>query len=283
LNKTLNNQKDFWSGKGGEVWVKNQISMDLTLAPLGDEALSKLDIRENSSVLDVGCGCGTTTIEIAKKLGSIGRVTGVDISIPMINKANINLESTKLHNIKFILSDVEQNDLTANFNDAIYSRFGVMFFNNPEKAFHNIFNSLNIRGRISFVCWQKPTLNPWQYIAMQSIKRFIQLPETPKEGPGPFSFKDKNYILDLMKKTNFKKISITNLEKEIYFFKNHTIVEAAQNYLSINPTVKKLIDENSQIVKTKILDSIIESFLPYHTKEGLKFPSSCWVVEGNKK
>ena len=83
-------QKDFWSGKGGDYWVEKQSEMDIMLNPLGEKALAKLDLQSNSKVLDIGCGCGATTLEIAKVV-SEGTVTGLDISVPMLDLSLIHI------------------------------------------------------------------------------------------------------------------------------------------------------------------------------------------------
>ena len=80
MSEVNKNQKDFWSGKGGDIWVERQNSMDTMLSPLGEAALKKLNFNEEKNILDIGCGCGHTTLSIAKRIGPSGNVIGLYIS-----------------------------------------------------------------------------------------------------------------------------------------------------------------------------------------------------------
>ncbi len=93
-------QKQFWSGAGGDVWVDKQREMDIMLNPLGQKAIEQLILEEHTKILDIGCGCGATTIEIAKMIPK-GHVTGLDISIPMLDRAEKFASEMSLSNIDF--------------------------------------------------------------------------------------------------------------------------------------------------------------------------------------
>ena len=199
-------QKEFWSGSGGDVWVDKQSEMDIMLNPLGTRAISKLDLSGVTKIIDIGCGCGATTLEIAQQLES-GEIIGVDISEPMLDRATQNASYQSLSNASFQFLDVQVDDMPSDYEIA-FSRFGVMFFEDPYQAFSNINNSLKENGQLCFVCWQNPSLNPWQSLSIQVIKEFLDLPSPPAKSPGPFAFEDKNYIKDILDKSNFKDIEI---------------------------------------------------------------------------
>ena len=101
-------QKVFWSGKGGEIWVTKQDSMDIMLSPLGEEAIKKLNLSSNENVLDIGCGCGSTTISIANEILNNGTISGIDISVPMIEKAKRSVNDLSISNIDFFVKDVQK-------------------------------------------------------------------------------------------------------------------------------------------------------------------------------
>ena len=186
-------QKDFWSGKGGDYWVEKQSEMDIMLNPLGEKALAKLDLQSNSKVLDIGCGCGATTLEIAQ-IVSEGAVTGLDISVPMLHKAKSEAKIQGIANVDFKVVDVQVEQLAYEEYDSVYSRFGVMFFDDPFEAFKNIFSSVRVGGQLSFVCWQDPSLNPWQSLSLQVIRGYLDMPSPPPRSPGPFAFHEKDYV-----------------------------------------------------------------------------------------
>ena len=178
------------------VWVNKQSEMDIMLNPLGTKAISKLDLSRATKIIDIGCGCGATTIEIAKQLEE-GEIIGVDISEPMLARAAKNASDQSLSNANFQVLDVQVDDMPSDF-DIAFSRFGVMFFEDPYHAFSNIYKSLKDNGQLSFVCWQNPSLNPWQSLSLQVIKEYLDLPSPPPKSPGPFAFEDKNYISDIL-------------------------------------------------------------------------------------
>ena len=275
-------QKAFWSGKGGEIWVTKQDSMDIMLSPLGEEAIKKLNLSSNENVLDIGCGCGSTTISIANEILNNGTISGIDISIPMIEKAKRSVNDLSISNIDFFVKDVQTENLGKNIFSSAYSRFGVMFFDDPFKAFSNILTSLKESGKLTFVCWQSPKLNPWQSLSVQAVREFIDLPSPPKRNPGPFAFQEKDYVNDILKKAGFKDIQIDDFQREIDMFYGKALEEAAADYLSINPVINEMLKESSQEIRKSVSDSLIEAFRPFYNENRLTFPSATWIVSARK-
>ena len=276
-------QKDFWSGKGGDVWVKRQQAMDTMLNPLGEAALKKLELNEDSNVLDIGCGCGNTTLSIAEKIKPSGRVTGLDISKPMLQRAIESAQNRSLENISFQCLDVQTEDFGVNTFNAAFSRFGVMFFEDPVAAFRNINKSLLSRSPLSFICWQSPIQNPWQSLFVQEVKKFIDLPSPPPRSPGPFAFMESDYVNSILENSNFENVEIVGYEAEVNMFSGRSLSDAVQDYTSINPVVTEMLKDSTVELKERILNSVIEVFSPYFSEKGLIFSSATWIVTANKK
>ena len=273
-------QKEFWSGSGGDVWVNKQSEMDIMLNPLGTKAISKLDLSKATKIIDIGCGCGATTLEIAKQLGE-GEIIGVDISEPMLAKAAKNASDQSLSNADFQVLDVQVDDMPSDF-DIAFSRFGVMFFEDPYQAFSNIYKSLKVNGQLSFVCWQNSSLNPWQTLSLQVIKEYLDLPSPPPKSPGPFAFEDKNYISDILNQSNFKDIEIEGNQEDILMSSGKSIEEACEDYLTINPVVTEMLKNSKEELKDEILQALILKFSEFHNGDGLLFPSATWIVTARK-
>ena len=276
-----NKQKQFWSGAGGDVWVNKQKEMDIMLNPLGTRAIDKLDLNQETKILDIGCGCGATTLEIAKKIKD-GTITGVDISEPMLKKASQNAAALELSNTSFQVLDVQVDKMPSNDFDIAFSRFGVMFFEDPFEAFSNISKSLKENGQLSFVCWQNPSLNPWQSLSIQVIKQFLDLPAPPPKSPGPFAFEDKTYIQEILEQSNFKDIVIDDNQEDIVMFSGKSIQEACEDYLTINPVVTEMLENSEEKLKEEILVALIDKFSDFHNGDGLLFPSATWIVTARK-
>lgn len=276
-------QKDFWSGKGGDIWVKRQQAMDTMLNPLGEAALKKLELNEDSNVLDIGCGCGNTTLNIAEKIKPSGRVTGLDISKPMLQRAIESAQNRSLENTSFQCLDVQTEDFGVNTFNAAFSRFGVMFFEDPVAAFRNINKSLLSRSPLSFICWQSPIQNPWQSLFVQEVKKFIDLPSPPPRSPGPFAFMESDYVNSILENSNFENVEIVGYEAEVNMFSGRSLSDAVQDYTSINPVVTEMLKDSTVELKERILNSVIEVFSPYFSEKGLIFSSATWIVTANKK
>jgi len=276
------NQKDFWSGKGGDIWVERQNAMDTMLSPLGEAALNKLNFNEKENVLDIGCGCGHTTLNIAKRIGPSGKVTGLDISEPMLKRAKESAIEMSITNTSFKCVDVQTEDLGDQVYSAAFSRFGVMFFEDSITAFKNINKSLMSGSSLSFVCWQSPAVNPWQSLFIQEIKKFLDLPSPPPRSPGPFAFMESEYVSSILEESKFQDITIEGYEAEVNMFSGRSLSDSVKDYISINPVVSGMLKESSENKVTEILNSATEAFSPYYTEKGLIFPSATWLVTARK-
>jgi len=282
MSEVNKNQKDFWSGKGGDIWVERQNAMDTMLSPLGEAALNKLNFNEKENVLDIGCGCGHTTLNIAKRIGSSGNVTGLDISEPMLKRAKESAVEMSITNTSFKCVDVQTEDLGDQVYSAAFSRFGVMFFEDSITAFKNINKSLMSGSSLSFVCWQSPAVNPWQSLFIQEIKKFLDLPSPPPRSPGPFAFMESEYVSSILEESKFQDITIEGYEAEVNMFSGRSLSDSVKDYISINPVVSGMLKESSENKVTEILNSATEAFSPYYTEKGLIFPSATWLVTARK-
>jgi ubiquinone/menaquinone biosynthesis C-methylase UbiE len=274
-------QKQFWSGAGGDVWVDKQREMDIMLNPLGERVIQGLDLKEETKILDIGCGCGATTLEIAKIVNQ-GEVIGVDISEPMLERATQTASDMALTNISYQVKDVQVDEMPNNYFDIAFSRFGVMFFEDPFEAFNNINHSLKDDGQLSFVCWQHASLNPWQSLSIQVIKEFLDLPAPPPKSPGPFAFEDKSYIEEILNASGFRDIEIKDNQEDIVMFSGKSIREACEDYLTINPVVTEMLKNSPSELREEILEALIGKFSNYHKDDGLLFPSATWIVTAKK-
>ena len=282
MSEVNKNQKDFWSGKGGDIWVERQNAMDTMLSPLGEAALNKLNFNEEENVLDIGCGCGHTTLNIAKRIGPSGNVTGLDISEPMLKRAKESAVEMSITNTSFKCVDVQIEDLGDQIYSAAFSRFGVMFFEDSIAAFKNINKSLISGGYLSFVCWQSPAVNPWQSLFIQEVKKFLDLPSPPPRSPGPFAFMESEYVSSILEESKFQDITIEGHEVEVNMFSGRSLSDSVKDYISINPVVTQMLKESSENQIAEIVNSGIEAFSPYYSEKGLIFPSATWLVTARK-
>ena len=273
-------QKEFWSGKGGNSWIKDKENMDRMLFDYGNAALNLIKATSGTNIVDIGCGTGKTTEILSNLVGNSGLVSGLDISEKFIKYAKENINQK---NIEFKVSDIQNDTLPLLFYNCAFSRFGVMFFENPKMAFQNIYNSLKINGTLSFVCWQNPKRNPWHSLTQKIISSHFDVPPAPEiKSPSPFAFQDKEYIFEILKNSNFTKIDINEFNKEMIWFPGQDLEYAANAMLERNPVISEQVQHLNTKEINNIINELINAYTPYYNGD-LKFPSSTWIVKAEKE
>ena len=275
-------QKDYWTNSAGKLWVKDKVEKDNMLEPLGNYALSKFNIIEGMNVLDIGCGTGITSTQIAKKINNIGYVTGLDFSETMINEAIKYSEKLGIKNINFAVKDIQNEELKILEYDAAFSRFGVMFFSNPIMAFKNIYSALKKNGILTFICWQSQKENLWYNSGLEIVKKYIDVPLPKENSPGPFAYADKSYIHNILTNSGYKDIEFYSYEKDIELFKGLTLESAIRQYIESTPIFKEKILILGALDKEKIFLEIKDIWEPYFKDKHLLFPSKTWVIKCKK-
>ncbi len=264
-------QKEFWNGSAGDVWVEAQGVMDYMLAPLSDATIAAAAPQSNEKIIDVGCGCGATTLAIAESGAS---VWGVDISEPMVARARD--RAVDLDNISFSVADASLVKYAPEHH-LIFSRFGVMFFDDPEAAFSNLRSALVQGGRLTFVCWQSPKQNPFMSVAGKAVRRYMPESEQrdPRE-PGPFAFADRSWIIEILGRAGFSDIVITSLTPDLTLGK--TLDESMYFQTRVGP-VARVLAELDESLQVKAKQAVQEALSEYVTDAGVILPSAAWLVQ----
>ncbi|HCD16200.1 MAG TPA: hypothetical protein DEQ83_01015 [Rhodobiaceae bacterium] len=272
-------QIEFWSGSGGEYWVVNQQQMDTMLQPLGEQALARLDLGDVRHLLDIGCGTGSTTLDIATRLGEGARVTGADLSVPMTDYARSRLAPAGITNADFMTCDLQTDTLEPDMFDAAFSRFGVMFFDQPVVGFSNIRGAMISGAPLAFVCWQAPSENLWHSLAVATAREFIDMPAPPEpRAPGPFAFAETDYVTSLLEQAGFGDIVIAPHKQTVEMFSGQDVRSAAENFARINPVISAFVAEAGEDKAEPLIDALAEALTPYHKNNVLNFPSATWLV-----
>jgi len=275
-------QIEFWNGEGGRKFVKYQHALDIMIGAFGEKAMERLDIRRGEIALDIGCGCGATTIELARRVGSTGEAVGVDISELMLARAEDVAVHAEVTNVFFALADVETSPLHRDSFDMAFSRFGVMFFKNPVTAFANIASVLHDRGRIAFACWQPIDKNQWLALQLQAVLPFVEPPEPlPPDAPGPFSLGDPDRIRSVLSEAGFTNIEIDDYSPHIQLGATHDLDDAIEFGLDLGPAGQLLADVD-EATREKATEALREIFRPHHSKDGVMLPAGAWIVSAKK-
>jgi SAM-dependent methyltransferase len=273
-------QVAYWNESGGPTWVSLEAQLDLQLAPFGGAAMDAARPRPGECALDVGCGYGTTTIELARRVGPAGRALGVDLSAPMLARAAARANALGLPHVRFELADAQTHRLEVEACDLLYSRFGVMFFADPVAAFANLRRALAPGGRLAFVCWQAVDENPWFLLPTTIAARFVPIaPPADPHAPGPFAFADAERVLRILAAAGFHEARCTPLR--IPFHAGSDLDEAVRERLlmgSIGAALRAADDATRRAVAA----AVGEALLPYQTADGVRMPAAAWVVTATR-
>ncbi|HWC63610.1 MAG TPA: class I SAM-dependent methyltransferase, partial [Rhizomicrobium sp.] len=221
------------------------------------------------------CGTGATTLALAKAAGPRGRVTGVDVSAPMLALARQRAEKSGLP-VTFVEGDASILPFKPEY-DLIFSRFGVMFFDDPPAAFANLRKALKRGGRLAFVCWRTSAENPWASAPLAAAKPFLpdQPPPDPL-APGPFAFADPERVKDILGKAGFRDAEIRRYDGAMPMGRDVNGV-AAQT-LRIGP-LSRAIGEADEAAKARITDAVRGVLERFRDKAGeIAPPTACWLV-----
>src|SRR5581483_2213512 len=273
----------YWNEQGGPRWVLMQQRLDAHIQPLGLVALQRAEAKPGERVVDVGCGCGQSSLELAERVGPNGSVLGIDISHPMLNRARERQQGLGCANLEFVQADAQTHQFTHEQFDLVFSRFGVMFFENPTAAFRNLCTALQSNGRLTFLCWQALEKNDWARVPLKAALQHVQPPAPPAPGaPGPFAFADPGRVRQILEAAGFTAVHCESHEAELNMGGATTVDEAVEFSLEIGP-VARLLADNPAGTRTRVAQSIREALTPYAGSEGVRLPGAVWVVRARRQ
>jgi ubiquinone/menaquinone biosynthesis C-methylase UbiE len=265
-------QATYWKGAGGTMWLGAYDRIQRGIAGFSEAALKAANAQAGERVLDVGCGTGGTTAELARAVGAKGHVLGVDISESLVGAAR----AQGLGNATFEVGDATTWPFEAQSFDLVFSRFGVMFFGDPVAAFTNIRRAMKPGGRLVFICWRTPPENPWAAVPMRAAMPFLPPIERPgPEEPGQYSFGDRARVERILGQAGFTGLSIEPVD--LMLNQGQDIPSVMKNIGDFGPLARAFKDvAPEQIAKAK--EAIAEALKPYATADGVKLAGACWLV-----
>ena len=206
-------QGQYWNEAPGQSWVINDSAMNERLQAISDILFEGLDATGCNNGLDIGCGAGSTTRRLAAIMGNQARVTGLDISEKLLALARSHPESVGKD---FLQADAQSYKFEPERFDLAISRFGVMFFENPFKAFQNIKSAVQKGHEMRFVCWAPISANDFFLSPLKTVVDItgVSFAEPGKE-PGPLAFSDRTYLSSILKNAEFSSINIDIIKTSI--------------------------------------------------------------------
>jgi ubiquinone/menaquinone biosynthesis C-methylase UbiE len=266
----------FWNGPSGLRWAKRQEDLDVLLRPVMSAAIERAAVQSGERVVDIGCGCGATTIELGRLVGPAGRVLGLDVSRPMLARAAERLPPGLP--VEFVLADATTYVFSRADVDLLFSRLGVMFFGEPARAFANLRTALQPKGRLAFVCFRTPKENPWMMIPLQAAYEHVPpLPKAGPEDPGPFAFADAERVRRILADAGFRSIALTPLDLELDIAGGRGLDAAVASALAIGATSRAIEGQPAEI-RSAVADSVRRVLAPHQRGPAVPLAAAVWLV-----
>jgi SAM-dependent methyltransferase len=273
-------QAEHWnSAAGAGHWVTNQARHDRMLEPFMTMMLGEAAISSGDRVLDAGCGCGATT-RAAALLAAPAEVAGIDLSAAMLARASADARSARLLNASFIEGDAQVYPFERASFDAVISRFGLMFFDDPVAAFTNLRRATQDGGRIVFVCWQPMTANPWLLVPGAALAEHVPLPAPGSpDAPGMFALADPSRVRRILTGAGWREIDIAPAHTPILVGGGGTVDDAVE-FLRGGSMARSALASADPPTEQQALASVRSALLPYADSEGVHLGAAAWIVRG---
>ena len=270
-----------WGGPLYDAFVRFRHLIVTGLAAHGDRALRLFPPMPGQRVLDIGCGFGDTTQQIAAMVGPRGEAVGVDAATNFIEASTREAEEAGVDNARFFVADVQLDDLGGPY-DAAFSRMGTMFFVSPVAALRNVRKSLVPGGQLTMVVWRKREDNLWMYRAQQIVEAIVPKPEEydePTCGPGPFSMANADTVTDQLMHAGWENISLRRCE--IAIMGGRDMAEALDMVMSIGPAgeILRLQGDRAASLMPQVEAALREGLAEFAREDGTIWaPASTWIV-----
>jgi ubiquinone/menaquinone biosynthesis C-methylase UbiE len=269
-------QAEYWNANAGQKWTEHQEHQDQVLRPVSDRLIAAAKPKQGQRVIDVGCGCGATTIQFAERVGPSGAVLGLDVSAPMLARARERAPQNLP--ITFGLADATVHDVTSHAADLVVSRFGIMFFADPAKSFANLRTGLKPGGRLAFACWREPKHNPWLILPLrEAAKHAPPLPETNPEDPGPFAFASEARVRRILSEAGFADIDLEPQDLALDIAAGRGLDTAVRAAMTIGPT-SRILDGQSDAVHAAATADIRKALAAQARGDSVPLGAAIWMV-----
>jgi SAM-dependent methyltransferase len=269
-----------WNGDEARHWIVESDRYDRQLEPFARAVLDAAALATADRVLDVGCGCGGTTLRAAETAAD---ATGVDISAPMLDHARARAAAAGVTNARFVQADVQTHAFEPATFDVAISRFGVMFFDDPVAAFSNVARALRPGGRLAFVCWQELGRNDWLLVPGMAAAQHVPLPDMgPAGGPGMFSLAEPDRVHKVLESAGFVDVDVAAFETPMLLAGGGSLDETVE-FLLATGIARAMLAEAEPEAAARAVHAARDALVAHHTDEGVRLGAATWVVSARRE
>ena len=262
-----------WGSRRGHAWVEAQELLDRLFQPFENVLVDAVGATGGRRVLDIGCGTGSTTVAVARRLGAGGSTVGVDISEPMIAAARVRAERERVP-ATFVRADAQTYAFEPASYDTIISRFGVMFFDDSVRAFANLRRAAKDGAALRAIVWRSAEDNPFMTVAERAAAPLLpNLPVRKPHEPGQFAFGDPQRVRSILEQSGWSQIDIRPLDVECALPEKDLVA-----YLTRLGPVGVALQEADERTRARVIDAARAAFEPYVRAAEVRFTAACWMV-----
>jgi SAM-dependent methyltransferase len=279
-------ERQDWADEAGRRWLGHLDAFEGMIAPVGTALIQAGAFRAGERIVDVGCGAGPSALEIARRVSPGGVVLGVDISPVLVDAATRRAAKTArppgAARVRFVAADAAAASPPEGPFDALFSRFGVMFFEDPYAAFASMCGWLKPGGRIVFSCWAPPTENPWILDIQAIAERYVTPPEPVPNAPGPFGLADVERTRDILAKAGFVDAAVKPWRGDLPIAGAGASPAQAAEFAMNGMHVGQLLDGQPENVRAQALAELEAMFAGRKKSGGILLPSTAFIVTARK-
>jgi SAM-dependent methyltransferase len=244
--------------------------------------MERADLQNGQRVLDIGCGGGATTLALARRTGPMGHVLGVDVSAPLLARARERVATEDPGApVEFREADASSAALPSD-RDRAFSRFGVMFFADPTRAFANLRRALVPGGRLTFVCWRKMADNPWAQVGADAVATIVAPTPPVPFAPGPFAFADRAHVENILRTAGYREVDIAPHDAMLRWTERADLDEAVDLFTHIGPAARTMVDMNDAD-RGRAIQALRVALTPHVRADGLHLASGVWLVSARNE
>ena len=270
-------QAEHWnSDEQADRWVSRQDAYDRMLAPFATMILGAASLASSDHVLDVGCGCGATTLAASRAVAP-GTATGIDLSAPMLARARQNAAAAGIGNAHFLQADAQVHPFRQVF-DAVISRFGVMFFADPVAAFANLHMAARPGGRLTFVCWQPLVANEWLTVPAAALAEHLPIPDLgDPAAPGMFGLAEPDRIRSILAATRWQNVSVR--PEHVPILVGGGTLDDAVTFLRTGQLGRRILDGADAATQARAVQSVRAALAQHADNGGVRLGAAVWLVQ----
>jgi SAM-dependent methyltransferase len=266
----------YWNSAAARAWAEQDAIVDRMFAGVTEAALGLAAPRRGERVVDIGCGNGSTVIELAARVGTDGHVLGLDVSRPSVERARARIAG--LPQAEVVLADVSTHVFAPDSFDLAFSRLGVMFFADPVATFANLRGAMKPGGRLALAVLRSPAENGWATGPLAAVRHLLppQAPPAPDQ-PHQFSWADPDRVRRILEGAGFRDVVLTPHDPPVPMAGPGGAAEAADFAMRLGPVVRATLDASPE--QREAVRSALESFFAGRDgPQGIVLSGAIWTV-----